>query len=253
MYPVIRIFKVDLDSYTLFYLSALIIAALLLKHELKRNKYPRYIYIELIAVGLITGIIGSKTYYLLENWDESIQNPVETLLSISGSGWYGGLILGAILMSIAIRITRLPVLRTLDILSPIVILAQTIGRIGCFFAGCCHGIPSDLPWAVSFQNGLFPSSVKVHPTQLYEMSFYLLIFIFLWSRRNRVTSYGIITGLYLILSGIARFVIEYFRINPKILYGLTTPQLIALLGIIIGTVIIVALNKKRCNDEGYKY
>lgn len=243
MYPEIHIYSFVIESYTLLYIIAFIVVTLLLKYELKRNNYPPYFYILLTVVSLTSGLIGSKIYYLLEIWNEFIQNPYGNFFHIGGSGWYGGFALGCISIWLTLKIKKLPVLKTLDIMAPIIPLGQVIGRLGCFLAGCCHGIPSHVSWAVSFPDGLFPPSVKVHPTQLYEMVVYLFIFILLWNLRKKAAKNGVKFSLYLILSGLGRFMVEFYRLNPKTPLGLTVPQIIAIIGIMLGVYIIVRKTK----------
>jgi phosphatidylglycerol:prolipoprotein diacylglycerol transferase len=245
MYPVIHIFQFDVDSYMLFYCIAFTVATALLRHELRRNNYPPYLYITLMTVGLITGIIGSKIYYFFGIWNEFILSPFETFFNIAGSGWYGGFVLGGISVVLAQRLKKLPILKTLDIMVPIVPIGQVFGRFGCFLAGCCHGIPSNLPWALSFPNGLYPIHVKVHPTQLYEMFTYLCIFILLWKLRKKEMKYGVKFSLYLVLAGLGRFIVEFYRLNPKILLSLTLPQIIAALGIMLGAFVIIDFKPKK--------
>lgn len=245
MYPVIHIFQLNVDTYLLFYLIAFVVAAFLLRHELRRNNYPPDLYITLMAVGLITGIIGSKIYYLLAIWNEFILSPLETFLNIGGSGWYGGFVLGGISVVLAIRLRKLPILKTLDIMIPIVPIGQVFGRLGCFLAGCCHGIPSNVPWAMSFPNGLYPIHVRVHPTQLYEMVTYLCIFFLLWKLRKKEIKCGVKLGLYLILAGLGRFIVEFYRLNPKVLLSLTVPQIMAALGIMLGAFVIIDVKPRK--------
>jgi phosphatidylglycerol:prolipoprotein diacylglycerol transferase len=243
MCPVIHIFQIDLESYIVFYLIALIVATVLLKYELQRNNYSPYLYSLLVVVGFITGIIGSKIYNLFETWDAFILSPFETFFNMGGSGWYGGFILGGISIVLTLKIKKLPVLKTLDVMILIVPITQVFGRLGCFLAGCCHGTPSSVPWALSFPDGLYPADVRVHPTQLYEMFIYLCIFILLWKLRKKEMQYGLKVSLYLVLAGLGRFIVEFYRLNPKILFWLTAPQMIAIIGIMLGA--FIAINVKR--------
>jgi phosphatidylglycerol:prolipoprotein diacylglycerol transferase len=244
MYPVIRILHFEVESYIVLYLVAFIVATFLLKYELKRNNYPSYLYALLMITGSITGIIGSKIYYFFEIWDEFILSPLEPLFNIPGSGWYGGFILGGISIVLILKIKKLPVLETLDVIIPVVPLGQVFGRLGCFLAGCCHGTPANVPWALSFPNGQYPAYVKVHPTQLYEIFIYLCIFILLWKLRKKEMKNGLKFSLYFILAGLGRFIVEFYRINPQTLFRLTAPQIIALLGIMLGTFIIIYVKRK---------
>lgn len=244
MFPITRIFGFELNNYVLLYIIAILVSVLLLRLELKRNNYPRQFYAILITIGIIAGMIGAKIYYFLEVWDEVIHSPLKNFFEIGGSGWYGGFILGGIAVVLTIKIKRLPLLKTLDIIILVVPLGQVFGRIGCFLAGCCHGIPSKVPWAVSFPEGLYPKNVKVHPTQLYEMFVALCIFILLWKLRKKELKPGLKISLYLILSGLGRFIVEFYRINPKILVGLTAPQLLSVLSILLGVFLVLKVNRK---------
>ncbi len=247
MYPFIHILDFEIKSYIVLYLIAFIVATFLLKHELKRNNYPRYLYATLMIVGLITGIIGSKIYYLFITWNESILNPFGIIFNISGSGWYGAFIFGGISIVLTLKIKKLPVLKILDVLIPIVPICQVIGRLGCFLAGCCQGIPSDVPWALSYQNGLYPAYVKVHPAPLYEMFVSICVFWLLWKLRKKETPTGLKLGLYLILASLGRFAVEFYRLNPKVLLGFTVPQIIACLSIMLGAFIIINVKRKNAN------
>lgn len=248
MCPVIRITNFDIDSYVFLYFIAFIVSTFLLRHELKRNNYAPHLYVTLMVVGLITGIIGSKIYYLIGIWKEFTLSPFETIFNIAGQGSYGGFILGGISIALTLKLKKLPLLKTLDVIAPIVPMGQVFGRLGCFLAGCCHGIPSHVPWALSFPNGLYPVHVKVHPTQLYEMFICFCIFILLWKLRKKETEYGVKFGLYLVLADLGRFIVEFYRLNPKVLFSLTVPQIIAVLGVMIGTFIIKNARPKN-NDE----
>ena len=239
MYPEICVYSFEISSYTLLQFVAIIVTTFLVRHELRRNNYPHRLWLTLTAVFLMAMFVGSKVYYIFEVWNEFILNPDEVLFSVYGSRWYGGLILGSILLALLLKIKKLPVLRTFDVIAPVIPLGQAIGRIGCFFAGCCHGTPSKVRWAVSFPSGQYPAYVKVHPTQIYEMFIYFCVFILLWSLRKKEMKQGVKFSLYLILAGLGRFMSEYYRLNSQVLFRLTVPQIIAVMGIFIGTFIIV--------------
>ena len=243
MYPEITIGSIEIDSYIILYLLAFIIVALLLKREFKKRHYSTKLFIGLLITGLFFGMIGSKIYYVLENWDAFTIDPYQTFFRISGSGWYGGFILGGTGILIFLKINKLPVLTFLDILALFVPVGQVFGRLGCFLAGCCYGTPSNLPWAVSFPNTLYPPHVKVHPTQLYELIIYFAISILLFRLKNKNLKCGILLGLYLALSGVGRFIVEFYRPNPRIIAQLSAPQVLALIGILLGSYFIFRVNQ----------
>lgn len=234
MYPQISLYSFKMDSYVAMYLVALIVSSVVLSFELKRNNYSTSSSSVLIFVVFVTGFVGSKIYYVFEEWDQFVRSPGQIFFAISGSGWYGGFILAFSVVILVLKIKKLPILRTLDIMVPVAPLAEALGRLGCFFAGCCHGRPSNVPWAVSFPNGLFPPNVKVHPTQLYESILSAGIFLLLWRLRKTEAKDGVKIGLYLVSAGLVRFVVEFYRLEPKILLELTAPQIFALLGVVLG-------------------
>lgn len=243
MYPVISIGSIEIQSYIVFYLFAYITVALLLKREFKKRNYSTKLFIGFFISGLFFGLIGSKLYYVIDNWFEFTMNPYQTFFNISGSGWYGGFIFGGIGILIFLKVNKLPILKFLDILIPFVPVGQIFGRLGCFFEGCCHGTPSNLPWAVLFPNSLYPPNVKVHPTQLYEVIIYLAIAIFLLRYRKNNLKDGKILGLYLVLAGTGRFFIEFIRTNSKVVAQFSAPQILAFIGILFGIYFIFRINK----------
>jgi phosphatidylglycerol:prolipoprotein diacylglycerol transferase len=131
-------------------------------------------------------------------------------------------------------------LRILDLAAPAAAIGYGIGRIGCFLSGDgCYGIETKLPWGMSFPNGIEPTFVKVHPTPLYELAAGLLIGWWLWWRGSKRRGAGAILGEYLVLTGIARFLVEFIRRNPKVLWGLSNAQLASAGSVLVGVVLVV--------------
>ncbi len=136
---------------------------------------------------------------------------------------------------------KIGALRTLDLASPAAAVGYGIGRIGCFLSGDgCYGIETKLPWGMSFPHGIEPTPpfVRVHPTPLYELVAGLAIGTWLWVRGGKHRPVGSILGEYLILSGAARFLVEFIRRNPKILWGLSHAQLASAGSVVVGIVLI---------------
>jgi phosphatidylglycerol:prolipoprotein diacylglycerol transferase len=231
-------YAITIDSYTLLYIAAIIVAAILLRHALLKNNYHPYLYIKLIVVAVFAMFVGGKVYYILANWDEFLPNKSTVIFGMSGFGWCGAFISGCFSIVLTLRIMKIPILKTFDIIAPIFPISYAIGRIGCFLGGCCHGVPSELPWAMSFPYGQYPNYVKVHPTQLYDSVANFFIFLILWRLRERKLQAGTKFGLYLICSGISRFIIEIYRMNPKVILQMTVPQIISILSVLIGMVIL---------------
>lgn len=231
-----------------------------LTQELKRREMDSRLATDIVFAAAIGGILGSKIYYIIENIG-SVSNLQElTDLTFSGAGlvFFGGLIGGTLGVSIVLWKRKLKWLQFADIVAPLLILGYAIGRIGCFLVGDDYGIPTTLPWGVTFENGLPPTTsyyfetyypwidisnftsglIPVHPTQLYEFFLGIGIFIFLWKRRNSVAYYGQLFFEYMILAGIERFLIEFIRTNPKYVWGLSGAQIIGLLLIISGGILL---------------
>jgi len=141
-------------------------------------------------------------------------------------------------------------LKFADIISPLILLGYAIGRLGCFLVGDDYGIPSDLPWAMPFPDGLPPTNIAVHPTQLYETIICGLLFYYLWSRRNNPRVPGSYFFKYLIFAGIERFLIEIIRTNEKYLFDIFSgAQIISVFMICIGIYFLMnPLNNNSASD-----
>lgn len=123
--------------------------------------------------------------------------------------------------------------------APALALGYAVGRIACQFAGDgTYGQPSDLPWAMSYPHGEVPTTERVHPTPVYETLTGLLIFALLWRLRDRLSPTSLF-GLYLVLAGVERFLVEFIRRNPEAIIGLTQPQLFAAAFATAGGVLLV--------------
>ena len=173
----------------------------------------------------LAGLIGAKLLMIAFDWPD-IQ--VFSLSTLQAAGVFqGGLILALLVAFFYIRHNKLPVLAVSDAFAPGVALGHAIGRLGCFAAGCCWGKECHLPWAVTFKNpeanGLtgVPLNVPLHPAQLYESITEGLLFAFLYWRIGRPHAPGQIIGLYLLISSIVRFLIEFERFHEQALpFGL---------------------------------
>ncbi len=189
----------------------------------------------MVAIAVMAGIVGAKLWHVLDSPDEFQMIGWRVLWDSAGFAWYGGLVFGiSALVFQGVR-AKIGALRTLDFTAPAAALGYGIGRIGCFLSGDgCYGIPikpvhllgfTFRPWGMAFPHGLDPVFVPVYPTPLYELGAGLLICWWLWWRLGKPHATGLILGHYLILTGIARFLVEFIRRNPKVLWGLSNAQL----------------------------
>jgi len=165
-----------------------------------------------------------------------------------GYTWFGAMLSGLAAGAILIRIYRLPFLMTFDSLFCIA-PAYAVGRVGCFLSGDGdYGIRSSLPWAVSFPNGLVPTTARVHPTMLYLTVWELIIFGVLWklsSNPNVRRLYpGVLLGLYLIFTSVGRFLVEILSLNPEVAFGLKEAQIVSIGLFAVGVSIMVTVLKR---------
>ncbi len=189
---------------------------------------------------LIAGLLGAKALLVALDWQYYSRNWTDVLgIFQSGGVFYGGLLAGLPVALLLVSRYGLPIWPTVDVLAPGVIVGQAIGRLGCLAAGCCHGRPADVPWAVTFRD-LYaqrsvgtPVDVALHPTQVYETLAALLIFAALTWTARRKRFHGQVALAYVLLYGGARFVIEFYRgdaARGTVFDGaLSTSQFIALL------------------------
>lgn len=183
--------------------------------------------ISIVAVSTVAGILGAKLWHVLETPRALMAHPADLLFDRAGFAWYGGLIVGILTLLWQSRVYKIGGLRMLDLATPAASVGYGVGRLGCLISGDGdYGKPTNLPWGMSFPNGLVPTTQRVHPTPIYELLGALFIAWILWRRGSpeHPRPLGQIMGEYLILSGVARFLVEFIRINPRILWGLSNAQ-----------------------------
>ena len=178
-----------------------------------------------IAV-VLAGILGSKIFYVILDWQTgnsfgSNLREIFSLSTLQAGGVFSGGLLGAFLVAAwFLRRHHMPALATCDAFAPGLALGHSIGRVGCFAAGCCYGRHTDHFWGVTFTNPLAhavvgtPLGDPLEPTQLIESAAELCIFFILTWMFARKKFDGQILGAYLFLYGVARFLIEYLRGDP---------------------------------------
>src|SRR2546427_3544102 len=261
MYPeLFHIGSFPINTYGVFLALAFLFAILITVKLAGRDNLPREKIYDLSLWMLLASLIGSKVLMFLTE-PEYREHPLQ-LFSLdflrSGGVFYGGLIGALIAGYFLMRRWKLPWWKTADACAPGIALGNVLGRQGCFSAGCCWGKPTTLPWGVKFTElgheitGV-PTGVYLHPTQLYESFSMLIVFFFLlWLHRRRRFS-GQVILFYALIYAAVRFVIEFFRADPRgdifgltTLTGLSTSQLI---GIVVGVGALVLLIKRWRNAE----
>ena len=265
-----------LGTYGLMVWLAFFCAYFVLSADMRRRNLPGD-PLNIILLLVVGGLVGSKVYHLLESPAEFFSNPIGLFLSSYGFAWFGGFLGGLAVLLLLARHYRVPILPFLDACSPAAALGYAIGRIGCLLSGDGdYGIATKLPWGMAFPpleagcrvqhivcaiHGSLEASygttvglathaiVRVHPTPVYEFIVGALIAWFLWWRatqrlRKRAPA-GEILSEYLVLTGLARFLVEFIRINPRSAFGvLTNAQVVSLLSIIAGVVLIFVVRSR---------
>lgn len=182
-------------------------------------------------VAIPSGIVVSKLLHVIDAWSYYQQNPA-LILNAEGLTIYGA-VLGATLgLWIYSRVNKYPFGHAADLLAPGILLAQAIGRVGCTLNGCCYGAPTSLPWGVIYTNpeSYAPIGVAVHPTQVYEIIYNLIIFGVLFKLRGRLKPNGALFALYLSLYSVWRVGIGFIREGTVFAFELQQAQV---LGIIV--------------------
>jgi phosphatidylglycerol:prolipoprotein diacylglycerol transferase len=252
MYPILlKIGGFHLRAYGTLIAIALLTGTWLAGREAARKGIPPERVQDFIVWATVFGILGARLYYLaFAAPGIFLQNPLEILAIWRGGLAIHGALLGGTVTAIwFVRRHHLPFWRFADTLAPSMILGQAIGRLACFLNGDAYGIPTTLPWAVTFTNpeSMAPLGVPLHPTQLYEMGLNLLLFGLLWWWRTRIQIDGRLFLLYAGGYGIIRFMVENFR-GDQLQYagGISAAQTISALVVIAA----VALFSIRARPAG---
>ena len=248
MLPYIHLGHFNVPTFGLMLWLAAVAAAWLMDRSFRREGIQADA-VGMVAVAVVAGIVGAKLWHVADTPTEFRSEGWRVLWDSAGFAWYGGLVFGILALVVQGWWAKIGSIRTLDLASPAASVGYGIGRIGCLLSGDgCYGIPTTLPWGMSFPNGIEPTFQRVHPTPLYEFFAGLLIGWILWKRAGRPHAVGRIVGAYLALSGLARFLVEFIRRNPKILLNLSNAQL-ASLGAVIAGVALAWWSAKRSSSQ----
>jgi phosphatidylglycerol:prolipoprotein diacylglycerol transferase len=240
-----------------------VIAQMISQEEMQRRGHDPAPIADMILGAVVGGLLGAKLYFVivLGNWD--------ALFTRGGFVFWGGFIGGAIGVLLIARHKKVPIWRTLEVGAPSVAAAYAVGRTGCWGVGDDYGRPWEGPFAVQFPEGAPPSTagimaqefgvqfppgtdpnslIAVHPTQLYEVAMGIVMFAIIWRVRKHRHAEGWLFGVYLILAGIERFIVEFFRAKDDYLpFGLTIAQTLALAAVAAGAVVMYARREPRAS------
>ncbi len=243
MVPFIHIGPLQFGTYGIMLATGLFAGFVLLRAELFRRRIRANAYAIILVIG-VTGFITSKLYKVVDTPSVYLQHPL-LLLSPVGFTFYGAVMGGLVAAAFLARHYRISFLTFLDVVASGAALGYGIGRLGCLLAGDGdYGIPTSLPWGMSFPHGLVPTYVPVHPTPVYELLAAALIAFYLWNRGQASIQHRIQPGRvfaeYLLLTGLARFLVEFIRRNPHGWLGLTNAQQVAIVSMAAGFALLLA-------------
>jgi phosphatidylglycerol---prolipoprotein diacylglyceryl transferase len=271
MIPILlKLGPVTVYSYGLMMALGIIAAEVLLVIECRRRRIDSDYASTLVLWAAIGGLVGARALDVLDNFAAYAQHPATIIFSGSGFAWYGGLIGGLVAAYFVARHRGIRFLLTMDMAMPALLVGHAIGRMGCLLSGDGDwGLPTRMPWGMAYPNAIvgwnpqtvlklnargqlvsgFYPGVRVQPTPIFEALLYIAIAVFLlWGMRRRKWVDGRVFYLFLVLAGSARFLVEFWRINPRILWGLTEYQLFAIVMMIAGTVALLLTHRKKHAD-----
>jgi phosphatidylglycerol:prolipoprotein diacylglycerol transferase len=274
MYPYIDIGPVHLGTFGLLLWLAAVAATYVLHKNFLRNGVDADA-LNVVALVVITGVIGAKAWHELQDITElrlamhqiaspGFGHPLDIVTSFlhwfqAGFAWFGGMLAGIAMLMWQGRNARFKgslkgtlgrrvgALRMLDLAAPAAAIGYGVGRIGCLTSGDGdYGIKTTLPWGVHMAaNALVPTKDLVQPTPVYEFLFSLVVFWVIWKLGERAKPVGWLTGLYLVLSGLGRFLVEFVRVNPRLYWGMSNAQVAAMGSVVAGVLLIAFAQAKR--------
>jgi phosphatidylglycerol:prolipoprotein diacylglycerol transferase len=272
MFPYIDFGPVHLGTFGLLLWLAAVVATVVLHRNFVRNGVDADA-LNVVAFVVIAGVIGAKVWHELQDpttlrmsmarigtpgWKHPLDVVMEFLHWFqAGFAWFGGMLAGILMLMWMGRTARfrLPdgspgeevgALRMLDLAAPAAAIGYGVGRIGCLLSGDGdYGIKTTLPWGVHMRaDALVPTTDLVQPTPVYELLYSIVLALWLWRRAKSKPPVSVITGEYLVLSGIGRFLVEFVRINPRLYWGMSNAQVAALGSILAGAALVAIARAK---------
>jgi phosphatidylglycerol:prolipoprotein diacylglycerol transferase len=244
MYPEIHLGPLTLQTFGLMFALAFLAAGALVAKRLKEIGKPVDWAYEIAFSALLGGIVGSRVYFLIQNYDSVKDDLLANVFSGSGLVWYGGAIGGTLAVVAWAWYRDFLRLTLLDLVAPALALGYAIGRCGCQLSGDGdYGKAWDGPWAMSYPNGTVPTDRTVHPTPIYETLAMGLGAWILWQLRDRFRA-GVLFAFYLVYAGTERFLVEFIRRNTEVALGLTSAQLESLAMMLVGAIWIYAAKRR---------
>jgi phosphatidylglycerol---prolipoprotein diacylglyceryl transferase len=272
MYPYIDIGSFHLGTFGLMLWLAAVVATVVLYKNFVRNGVEADA-LNVVALVVIAGIIGAKSWHELQDVADlraamhqiglpGWHHPMDVVMGFlhwfqAGFAWFGGLLAGIAMLMWQGQLARFKgpkegtlgmkvgALRMLDLAAPAAAIGYGVGRIGCLTSGDGdYGIKTTLPWGVHMaKNALVPTPDLVQPTPVYEFLFSVVLCWLLWRLGKKSKPVGWMTGVYLVLSGVGRFLVEFVRINPRLYWGMSNAQVAALGSVMVGIAVMLVARK----------
>ena len=255
VYPlVLQLGPITITGYGLMMMVGFLVGGWAMQRELLRRTMNEEYAADIVVAAVIGGIVGAKLWYVVLTRDPA------ALLSRGGLVWYGGFLGGVAAVIINGWRKRVPVTLTMELTAPALAVGYALGRVGCFLVQDDYGVPSTVPWAMKFPQGLPPTTaaslqslgipvpdgtppwevLAVHPTQLYEVAAMLAAFWLLWRLRKHAHAQGWLFGVYLVLGGIERLLVEFLRAKDDRFLGPFTVAQATSVGVIVVGVALLA-------------
>ncbi len=256
MFPILfKIGPITLHTYGFFVALAFTVGISLAMHLGKKEGIPKENILDIGFYSLIGEIIGSRIFYVLIEYKYFMENPFDIIkLWEGGLVFYGGFIAVVIILLYYFKRNALPIWKVSDLFTPSLAIGHAIGRLGCLFAGCCHGKPTDMPWGITFTHpdSLAIKDIPLHPTQIYESFAETSIFIALLILRKRKGFHGQVFWTYVLLYSVARFIIEFFRGDHTrgfIYHGISTAQGVSIVLFLLAITFMVFLKRRKTETD----
>lgn len=267
MYPYLHFGSFQLGTFGILMWFAAVAATLVLQLNLRRTAIQADAIV-IVATVMIAGVLGAKLWHELQNpfqfgrdlrgmvlpgWS----HPIDILLNFlswfrAGFAWFGGLLFGVAALVWQGRSLKIGGMRMLDLAAPAAAIGYGVGRIGCLTSGDGdYGINTTHAWGVHIRDSALdppqpnPPGLLVEPTPLYELLFGLALGYYLWLRGRKQLPLGQLTGEYLLLSGVGRFLVEFIRRNERLYFGMSNAQVAALLTMVVGIGLITYAKLRR--------
>lgn len=254
----------QITGFGLAMLLAFVIGQMAASEELDRRGWSSEIMGDITVAAVIGGLLGAKIYYAILTGDPS------AIFSRAGFVFWGGLIGGILGSVVVVLMKKDSFAKISDAAAPGLAAAYAVGRTGCWAVGDDYGRPWNSPFAVAFPDGAPPSTVAnltqqfglkeyadlpmnqvlaVHPTQLYEVAMGLLMFWIIWRVRDHKHAMGWLFGLYCVLQGIERFIVEFFRAKDDRFFGVLTMAQVIAIGFVVAGVVWMQMRSRPSTSQ----